>query len=70
MDDIRIEISINSGNVDLYVNTYSLDEDSLDLIHKLPTTKKQSIYSIENIKSTSQHSEREILFKVGDKNYC
>jgi len=39
-DDIKIEIKVKSGKVDLYVNTFDQAHDVQNIVQKLPTSRE------------------------------
>lgn len=69
-DDIKIEIKVKSGKVDLYVNTFDQKHDVQNIVQKLPTSRSESDYSIPNVRPSSSPSQSEIIWHRADKHYC
>jgi len=69
-DDIKIEIKVKSGKVDLYVNTFDQEHDVQNIVQKLPTSRRDSDYSIPNVRPSSSPSQSEIIWHRADKHYC
>lgn len=68
-DDLKINIKVNSGLVDVFVNNYD-DFDENDIVDKLPDSARKSFYQLKNLKPTSLTSESEVLIHSSDQNYC
>ena len=69
-EDIKIELSVKSGKVDLYVNTFDLEHDAETIVQRLPTSRRDAAYSIPNVQPSSTPSESEIIWQSADKDYC
>ena len=61
---------MNHGQVDLFINTYDHDFESQNIVDKLPESARKSIYSLSNIKTTSNRVEGQLLIQGADVNYC
>ena len=56
-DDIQVEVDVNHGQVDVYISTYDHDVESQNIVDRLPESARKSIYSLNNLKTTSNSIE-------------
>lgn len=68
--DIKIEVVVKAGIVDLYVNTFDQENDPETIVQKLPISRRSSAYSIPNIRPSSTPSQSQIIWQAADKDYC
>jgi hypothetical protein len=52
-DDIKVEITVNSGKVNVYINNYDHDFDEQNIVNRLPDSSRKSFYTLSNVNPTS-----------------
>lgn len=68
--DFKINLNVKSGEADIYVNTLDDTDPSQNLVQRLPKSKREANWILENIKSTTDLSGQELLILNNERNYC
>ena len=73
--DFRLSLNVKNGQADIYMATYVEDEKAKtakehNLIAKLPKSKRDTQWLVENIDSKSPASLRELVVLNNERDYC
>lgn len=68
--DVKVTISVKHGLVDLYVSTIDENKNDQNLVQRIPSSKRNTIWLVENIMPTSSVVQNELLIMNTDRNYC
>ncbi len=68
-------LNVKNGQADIYMNTYAENENAKNaeqqnIIAKLPKSKRDTLWIVENIDSKSPASKKELLVLNNERNYC
>lgn len=69
-DDIIIRFQVSSGVGELFVSIYDQTDDTVTLPERLPVSKRQAFYSLDEVTPSSDVSQQEVIISAGDKYYC
>ena len=73
--DFKVVLNVKNGQADIYVNTYVEKEGAKDsyesnLLARLPKSKRDTHWVVENIDPKSSASKRELLVLNNERAYC
>jgi hypothetical protein len=73
--DFKVVLNVKNGQADIYMNTYVEDagaknSEQSNLLARLPKSKRDTQWVVENIDPKSSASKRELLVLNNERSYC
>ena len=69
--DFKVQLYLKSGGpADIYMNTFQEEDETQNLVSRLPKSKREAQWVVEDIFPTSGLSQKELLVVNQERSYC
>ena len=68
--DIIMRLGVTLGKCDLYVNSYEEETDRQGLVARLPKSKRQAVWYLDNVGPLTSPDQQELVFSSADRHFC
>ncbi len=69
-EDIKLTLSVRSGEADMYISTFSEIDSSQNLVSRLPKSKRNAFWVLESVSPLSSASHSEFLLVKEERKFC